>query len=405
MKKKGILIFLFVTMQLLTGCWSRYEVNDLSIVTATAIDKMEDGQIRLSVQIAVPLMLEQVGSGGSSGKSKSAVVISEKGKTVLEAYRKIREKLPRKLFFSHSGILVIGEKLARSGVYPVLDFFYRLRDFRLRNFVLFTKGEAADILNVQPTWEKIPSEEIRKEERKQIGLIVNLKDFLNMLVVEGIEPVAAQVTTKSSEIKNNSKSDSAKTPAEDQQSIAVAETAVFRKDKLIGWMNDQETTGIQFLRNELHSAMIPVNIPKKMGGGSVGINMLNSTTKVKPIMKNNKLKMRVEIRTKNELYESGSKLDLSDPKVIQFIQTEMQDQVNQLVKKALTKAQKNYKSDIFGFGVKVHQTFPKEWKKRFRKRWEQEFPKLDVEISSVVQVESTGLANKPLIWEEEEFKK
>ncbi|MGZ4160659.1 MAG: Ger(x)C family spore germination protein, partial [Neobacillus sp.] len=163
MRKKGILVIHCLLILLLTGCWSREEINDIAIVTTTAIDKMSDGKFRVSLQVAIPKLLGAVGAGGSSSDKEPTVVISDTGENVMDTYRKIQEKFPRRLFFSHSRNLIIGEKAAREGVFPVMDFFSRVRDARLRGFILFSKGEAAPLLKLSPVIERYTSETIREE--------------------------------------------------------------------------------------------------------------------------------------------------------------------------------------------------------------------------------------------------
>ncbi|MCD9022870.1 Ger(x)C family spore germination protein [Cohnella silvisoli] len=410
MRKKGIVLLIIVMTQILTGCWSRVEVNDLSIVTATALDKIEGGKIRLTLQIAVPRMLGQVGSGGgggggrgSGGEKKSTVTVSENGETVLDAFRRLQEKLPRKLFFSHSRIIIIGEQLARDGVSPVLDFFSRYREARLHSYILFTKGEASDILNIPPKWEKISSEEIREEEKSHIGVSIYLVDFLDMLLTDGVEPIAALVEPKSTEVKKKSDSESGQSPPESEKSVVIAGAAVFRKDKLIGWMNGKEARGALWLRNELKQAVITVTIPEEMGNGKVSAKLLKGESKFKPILKNNKLIMKVEIRAQDDLYENSSKLDLNKPDAIKYVQKKLEEDIEKRIQIVLDKTQKQFKSDVFGFGTAVYRTYPKAWKKKFKDRWDQEFPELEVKIAAHVRVVRTGLTNKSITLEDKEF--
>ena len=81
---------------------------------------------------------------------------------------KLQEKLPRRIFFSHSGIIIFGEQMARDGVSPILDFFIRQREARMRSYIIFTKGEAVKILKFIPKLERIPAEIMREEVKAQL---------------------------------------------------------------------------------------------------------------------------------------------------------------------------------------------------------------------------------------------
>ncbi|MBR8644529.1 hypothetical protein KEH51_07950 [[Brevibacterium] frigoritolerans] len=54
----------------LSGCWDRIEITDLAIVTAAAIDKKDNDQIELSVQVFIPSSITSGGGqgGGSQGE-------------------------------------------------------------------------------------------------------------------------------------------------------------------------------------------------------------------------------------------------------------------------------------------------------------------------------------------------
>jgi spore germination protein KC len=265
---------------------------------------------------------------------------------------------------------------------------------------LFTTGEAVDILTIPPKWEKISAEEIRKEEKLQTGMSVHFNDFVDMLLADGVEPIAARVGPKYSEVMNKSDSGSEDSSHKLEKSIGITGAAVFHKDKLIGWMNDKEARGVKWLRNEIKDAVVTVNIPNEMGGGKISLRVLKANTKLKPIMIDNKVKMEVEVLAEHDLHENSSKLDLSNPEVIQYVDEKLRDNITERLQLVLDKAQKQFKSDIFGFGLAVYRSYPKEWKKQFKNRWDQEFPNLEVKITPHVKVVRTGLTNKSLTWEE-----
>ncbi|MDQ0903563.1 Ger(x)C family spore germination protein [Paenibacillus sp. V4I7] len=408
MKTRILLGLILLTMPILSGCWSRIEVNDLAFVTAAGIDKMEDGKIRLALQVAIPRMLGAAGQGGFGGEkdigTKAVWIVSEKGETILDAYRRLQEKLPRRIFFSHSGIIIIGDQMARGGVSPILDFFIRQREARMRSYIIFTKGESLNILKFIPKLEKIPAEIMREQVKQHIGVRINLKDFVHMLVTEGVEPVAAEMELASSNLANEEDS-KAPSPSNLETNLSVKGSAIFKKDRLVGWMNDLETRGVLWLRKEMKTGVVTVNIPKEKGNGKISVLILKAKTQITPILRNGELNMEVKVRAENELYENNSKLDVSDPKVIQFVENELEEDLKQRIQIVLDMAQKKFESDIFGFGIEVERRYPKEWKNKYKEHWEEEFPKLKVNIIANMTVNRTGLTNKPLILKVKESEK
>ncbi len=396
-------------MPFLSGCWSRVEVNDLAFVTATGVDKMEDGKIRVTLQIAIPRMLGAPGQGGFGGEkdigTKAVWVVSEKGITIMDAYRKLQEKLPREIFLSHSRIIIIGEKMAQAGVSPILDFFTRYREARMRSYVLFTKGEALKNLKFIPKFEKIPAEVMREEEERDMGLGVNLKDFTHMLVAEGVEPIASEIELVPSNVIRGEESPNQKSQSKVETNESIEGAAIFKKDKLIGWMNDRETRGILWLRNKIKTGVITINIPKEKGHGKVSVQIFKSETEIIPILKQGELSLRAKVRVNADLYENSSKMDLSNPREVLFLEKKLGEAIEDRIQVTLDKAQNKFKSDIFGFGTAVQRKYPKEWENKFKARWDQEFPKLPAKINVDVTVDRTGLTKKSLMWEEKEFQK
>lgn len=62
---------------------------------------------------------------------------------------------------------------------------------------------------------------------------------------------------------------------------------------------------------------------------------------------------------------------------------------------AVEKAQKEYSSDIFGFGVYVRKYRPQYWKKA-KKDWNDIFSKLPVDIQVAANIMRTGIIKSPI---------
>lgn len=370
-----------LTLILLTGCWNRIEINDIAIVTAIGLDLTESDEIHLSLQVAIP---SKLGSSGPTGgtSEKSTFVISETGSTVSEAFRNIQGKLSRTIFFSQSRIVIVGEDFAKKTVSHVIDFQTRYAEPRINSFILFTKGEAYNIIKSMPKFESISAEEIKEMAKLGITLKVYVRDFMNMLLTDGIEPFAPQLTLKPLEVNTKNKS---------EKTLGVDGIAIFKKDKLIGWMSEEETRGLLWLRNEMEKGVITTSVPEDKGGGNISMEISRAEVKVVPMLKNHDLKMNVNIITELSVIENDSQLNLFDTKVIDDIQKEINNQIKNRVQMVIDKGQKEYNSDIFGFGHLVYQKYPKEWNAKYKNNWEEEFAELEVTINSKALIRRIGL--------------
>lgn len=388
MRRKQTWLMLVIILPLFTGCWSRTEVNDIAIVLGVALDKAENGQFQLALQIAVPKGLGAGGSSQGAASQKPTMMVSAKGTSIMEAYRIIQEKLPRVVFFAHSRVIIIGEELARDGVSPVLDFFSRHRQSHLRNYLLFTKGKAINILKSNPRLEPIMAEEIREQEKSGVGVQTHIRDFLKRMQIDGEEPVAAQIS-----ILPLIEEEDSEIPKE---APAVNGAAVFQGDKLVGWLNDKEARSILWLRNELKSGTMALRLSKEKGGGQVGAEIVKGSTQIKPILHNDEIKIKIKVYGKVEIFENTTSLDLNDPEIINTLQSMLEKDVRMRIRLTLDKTQKELKSDIFGFGQAVYRTNPKKWNNSYSKRWPEIFPDIEVEITPRITVKSTGFTTRSL---------
>jgi len=65
---------------------------------------------------------------------------------------------------------------------------------------------------------------------------------------------------------------------------------------------------------------------------------------------------------------------------------------------ALEKAQDEYSSDIFGFGMQVHKYHPQYWKKA-QDEWDRIFSRLPADIQVDAKIRRTGIIINPVIKE------
>lgn len=387
MRSIRILLLSAVIIPCLTGCWNRIEVNDIAIVTATGVDKIDEKNIRLSLQVGIPAKFGPSGADGGGGNGNSTFTVSETGETLSDAYRKIQEKLSRRIFLSHSRVLIIGEKLAKDGVSYIIDFFARYQEPRLNGFIVFTKGEASELLKNKALLEKVPSEETRELLKQGIGLKVSIKDFWDMILAYGIEPVAPRFKLVPLE-------EPVSKTASSQKTQAITGAAVFKKDKLVGWMNDAETRGILHLRNELEIGVITVNIPEEKGGGKISVRILRVNTIFKPKLQGDQLTMEVNSYSEASVLENASKINLIKTNELEILQNELEDDVKHRMQLALNRAQKHFRSDIFGFGRALYKAYPKEWNQTYKNKWDIVFPELEIHIKPTVVIKQIGLVKE-----------
>lgn len=389
------IVFACVHLILLSGCWDRTEVNDLALIVGLGIDQTKNGEIRLTVEIVVPKSVggggQMMGGGGGGGGGGETIIRSGTGVTVADAISNLQEKLSRRVFWGHTKVIVFGEKAAKAGIRQHLDFLSRNPEVRLRSNVLVSKGTAKSVLELVPPIEQSSSEVLRELSESQLLLRVTVKDVLQML--SGDAGAAALPMVKIKPPEKGKK---------DLQTIAfIQRTAIFKKDKMIGDIDDQLTRGVLWLRNEIKRANITITL--KGEKGNITSTMIRAHTEFIPKYEKGKWKMIVKATTEDDIILNGTKLDLQNPKYAKMIEKELEKETNKRIKATLKKVQKEMKADIFGFAEIFHRKYPREWN-RVKNRWQEIFPTVEVIVKTKAYVRRPGVNTAPQGLPEQEVK-
>lgn len=389
MKFRSLTLTTLLSLFFLTGCWSRTEINNIAIVSAVALDKIEKKQVLLSIQVILPVTK---GKRPGQDSSNQTTILSESGSTVFDAYKRIQSKIGRKVFFSQNQIIIVGEKLARDGVLPYLDFFTRDRQSRLRSYILITEGTASSYLQYKPIIDSTSSTQIVHElEILNSGIEVNLRDFYEMILSDVGNTMARRLIHVPTRNKST------------KQTLAVSGLAIFQKDKLVGWLGDKETTGLQWLTNKITTAITTVEIPQSKGGGSIGTEIYNAKTVLTPNILPNNIELIVEIRADGDVQENASNLILSNSEAIEYVEQRLEQEINKSATLALHKTQKQFKTDVIGAGTKISRSYPKIWNAKYKKNWAQIFPNVKFKINTQVTITRSGLLVRPIVPNEENY--
>ena len=141
---------------------------------------------------------------------------------------------------------------------------------------------------------------------------------------DGEEPVDDQISNLSlnamSENETGKSEDSVKAPT-------INGAAIFQADRLIGWLNNKEARGILWIRNALHTGTLTITVSDETIKGKIGADIVNISTNIKPVLNNNKIKIKIIMDGEIEIFENTSHADLSDPKVINDLQKEFEKDV------------------------------------------------------------------------------
>lgn len=144
--KKPLALILALSLFVTTGCWDQVMLKDENLALAVGFDLTNKKE--LNTTIAIPYM--KSGGGGQSPSIVTTVqILSMKTRTPRQARVKINNEIAESINATKMLSLGLGEKLAKTHIFPYLDLFYRDPRGSLNAYLYVAKGHAFDLLKVK----------------------------------------------------------------------------------------------------------------------------------------------------------------------------------------------------------------------------------------------------------------
>ncbi|MGI6037113.1 MAG: Ger(x)C family spore germination protein [Limnochordia bacterium] len=392
-------IFLILCLLLLTGCWNRREIETLGFVSVVGLDRApEDDKIMVTVHVDKPFSVAS-SEGGGVQLEKGFWVVSSTGHTVFEAIRNFTSQTPRRLSFFHNQFIIFGEELAREGVKDVLDFFDRDGEpRRLAQLMIGKDARATEILQLESEMEILPTAAfsgiLRNTTRGQSSVVTTkLHDFLIRLHTEGIEPVATRIEMIPKKAVPLDLTGEV-LRLEVTHSPRITGAAVFKGDRLVGWLDQKETRGLNWVTGDVEGGIIVVEHPS-LPNDKISLEVLRVSGSFEPQVQGDRVTVLVELKVEGNLGDSQGLLQDSlkqDQDLWGQLEKAMASAIHNEIMESVTTLQ-NLNSDAFGFGAALFRNNPEEWK-RLGKRWDEIFPLIDVQTDIVTKLRRPGIITR-----------
>ena len=406
MKKLKIFVILLLCVSLvtLTGCWDYIDIDRFAIVSGVAIDKpVNDNNYHLTFEIADI-------SNGSESPIKPIILESE-GRSMYEAISNASLKSSLKLYFSHCSLFILSKDIAKEGILPILDYINRDSVMRIKSHIaVSTMNTAKELLLANPTSEHLVAYEIsdlllKDSKDSAKSPLVWLYQTADIVDGEGIALTVPAIKTisqdnsinekgksggsgSSSGGESKSKSDSEGNKIKSAQIPLIVGSGVFNEDKLIGFLTPDETQNLMFVKDKVKRG--PMFIKKGINGKGVTLNITDSKTEITPEVKGNDVTMKIKIKTKASLIDDESETTYETEEEIKKLGIIAGDQLKEQVTKVIKKVQKDFNSDIFGFGKKIYEKDFKDWQ-TLEKNWKENFRSVKVDVEAKVEIVSTSV--------------
>ncbi|MHB1421205.1 MAG: Ger(x)C family spore germination protein, partial [Bacillota bacterium] len=418
MKKiRAVALFLLLVLlaMVISGCWDLRELETDAMIVGIGIDKGPGDELTLSVEQAMPTSVggggASAGGGGGGMIMTSRLVHRARGKILTEARDRLETVLVRQLFFGYTGVIVVGEEAAREDMDRIIAFIYRSPLIRRSAFILITPGKASDVLATLHPHESTASEIIRNllTETDQTGVAfpVRVGELFEILAIPGIEPVATRVTVSAEQTTPSSPGEADHTDKGMQNEASdlpsktgqhkIEGMAVFKGDRLVGWLDKDESRGWGWILGRIKHGHSDVLTPRSARGrfSPVTFRLEGGKTSTKISFKDGQPVALLTIKAKGDVLEWVNSQNLVDPGVIRSLEADYAAKIKSQAEAAVRKAQE-FNSDIFGFGFAFFRQHRQEWKTEFAQKWPEIFPQMRVEVKVEATILHTGTVIRAL---------
>ncbi|UOQ84069.1 Ger(x)C family spore germination protein [Gracilibacillus salinarum] len=381
MKKTIILLALF----LLVGCWDRQELTDIGIVGAIAIDKADNNkEYILTLQFLRPAAQ----STQTPTPDEPFLMVSVTGENLAQLMRKANRVIDRNGFYDHNKLVIISDKVAEEGLLPIVETFHRRKEIRSHAWLAITKEqEARSILeNREHGISRVPANFLNGQfhTSNYYAISTTLLSFFKEALQAGTNPVVGSIFTEKDEKLG--------------EKTVLEGGAVFKKDALIGFINEGETAVYNWIQadDEIKTrGAISIPLHNEDNAEYVTLLMNDSRSKIKPSLNNDRLES-FDITIRHIVEISGDQLSYNFKSRKQYheylkkVEKKSEEFLTNQVHALIDKAQKDFQTDIFGFGETLYKTDPKVWN-TVKDNWPDTFSNIPYEVNLTVDIKNTGL--------------
>ena len=379
------MIFIIPIIFLLTGCYNYREINELAIVSGVSISKVGD-EIELTTEVINPKKEQDA----SSGEEPEFIIYTSLAKSVQEAIRKMIKESPRKMYGAHIEILVIDEGIAREYLMDILDFF--ARDPEIRSEFKVLVGKSDDVLKITTPLEKISSENIQnslENNNKYLGFanVVTYHELISNVLNPNIELVLPVLSMKGNVNSGEDKENITDTLV--NATPIIDGMAIFQNNKLKGYLNEEEALTYNILRNSAKNFFVRTS-------GHDNEYIVHEIIRLSSKMEfdRNKNEMKITLTGKSAISEVNEKIDLENLEEVSKLEKKLNQELKKIVERSILSIQKEYNSDIFGFGDVIYKSYPKYFQKIKDEFKKDGFQNLKVNVSVKIKGQEKGNLNR-----------
>ncbi|MEK8126526.1 Ger(x)C family spore germination protein [Paenibacillus filicis] len=361
---------LLMLCALLSGCWSKIEINDRNFITSAYVDLSDrPGEIELTVMSPLPNRLGLTGQTQNGGKGRPFATVTKSGKTLPEAFQNIQSDMTRKLTWGQTRAVVVSQAYAERGINELLEWAARRTYFPLKTFLFIAPGKAKDFTNLTPIFEQTPSEILREFANQHTLLDTQIKDVLFAINAKQGTAITLLSLKSSSLVSEGGKKGSW---------AGIGGAALMDKDKMVGTLPHEDAVMIAWALGSLENPYFSF----QMDEGNFSFAFYRLKTRIQPRVQDGRISYRISLAAQAGLEQSKGPANLNEAGIIRRLEQQMNAKIAADMRTALRKTQKAG-ADVLQLGSYLDWYYPKTWE-QVKERWPQVYAgevKFDVDVS------------------------
>lgn len=382
------LVALLLTALLLTGCWSRLEINDLGLVLGMGVDVGEQEAVRLTLFFA---RSGQGGGGDGKGGSPSVWVVAREASNLSNALRAISLAAARRPTLNHLRVVLIGEEKARSDIRDVTDFLARHPQIRLSVNPLVVKGRAQTVLETPAQLRALQTDNISGTLEAKASVDWRLKDYLVarasdthsgfMYMFEVVERPAG-------------------IPGSPTTAVAIWGAGLFRMDRMVATLDTWESQYFAWLLVRPKNPHISVTCPGEETG-TLTAQVISGKSRIDPKLVGGKPSIQIGVEGRLNITRMNCRRSVIDPAGRKVLEEALNRAVHGYMTRLVNTFQETG-TDPVGFGKRVQLRYRDYWRAN-GVRWIEIWPTVPVSVSVNLSIQESGLLIKPANLTEQEM--
>ena len=362
---------------ILSGCTPSREIKDLSIVEGMGIDAGSGESFQLTFQIFNPKSTGG-GNGEKSGTSQENIIAVGNGSTIYDAIRNTTLGVGKKLYFSNTETYIVSDEICRNSFDKLIDFIERAPEVKPIERLYVAKGSASDILTAKKDGKLIPSSDLKKiAENYNLTskIVTTTMEDIYEAQSSGMRDIVLAAVKASRDSTGN-------------VTLTMDGTAVFRKSRLAGYLDNTQTRGLLWAFGKAKGGIVTVS---PSGGGTVSLEVVGSRSSEEVIVKDGKPTIKIDVKFQSDIAEMETGRNTSlNPEWIGELTALQNTEVKSEIESAVNTCLRDFQADVFGFGLKIYEDEPEIWRK-ISSGWTQEMKTLPVEVNVTSDIELSGL--------------